>query len=626
MHKTIKKWKLISEITSTFLFWGKCFFGIYLIHVFYRTIVFGILGSWELSINQIIEAVQNGFQQDLSAVAYQFIALILGFWLTKSLPIAIRFPLFATCFTIILIYSIIIWIADAAILYYWGTHINTQALSYLAYPKQLLNSVSISLIGFLVLGIFLGSFLIFTIILRWLRNIPKSIESLKGITPFSVLLLIVLLVLARGGIGKIPLTLTDPYRSDNEKVNILGVNAFWNVNYQLFSAPKYPEIAHLRGNDFLNIHLNEAYLSKKISLMDSIGNPRRLPPKNLVIILLEGISAQTSVLLGGTHYNGLTKLDSWSQKWGRGHANCYSTGDRTDKGLVSVFSGWPGQPWQGILHEPDRFKNLPHLMDVFSQKGFRTHFFYGGDVNFANMKAYMSGGGTQEIWDKTRLARNSKTGNWGVHDSDVLNQMYEVLAQQKDPYMASVLTLSSHEPYDVVKNQNLNELEKYYASVSYVDNSLDAFLKKCFTDHRFDETCFLVVSDHGKYLGTQETHFGQRDFFRIPFYLIGKSVNYQIPEIKANCFSQADIYNSIMDWYFNEIDTRAKYSRSIFRKEHPGNAIFHLYEVAGIIQKDRIDWISTNPKQIEAEKPLNLKDSAILSLETEIISDFFRLE
>ena len=303
MHKTIKKWKLISEITSTFLFWGKCFFGIYLIHVFYRTIVFGILGSWELSINQIIEAVQNGFQQDLSAVAYQFIALILGFWLTKSLPIAIRFPLFATCFTIILIYSIIIWIADAAILYYWGTHINTQALSYLAYPKQLLNSVSISLIGFLVLGIFLGSFLIFTIILRWLRNIPKSIESLKGITPFSVLLLIVLLVLARGGIGKIPLTLTDPYRSDNEKVNILSVNAFWNVNYQLFSAPKYPEIAHLRGNDFLNIHLNEAYLSKKISLMDSIGNPRRLPPKNLVIILLEGISAQTSVLLGGTHYN-----------------------------------------------------------------------------------------------------------------------------------------------------------------------------------------------------------------------------------------------------------------------------------------------------------------------------------
>ena len=70
----------------------------------------------------------------------------------------------------------------------------------------------------------------------------------------------------------------------------------------------------------------------------------------------------------------------------------------------------------------------------------------------------------------------------------------------------------------------------------------------------------------------------------------------------------------------------AKYSRSIFRKEHTGNAIFHLYEVAGIIQKDRIDWISTNPKQIEAEKPLNLKDSAILSLETEIISDFFRLE
>jgi phosphoglycerol transferase MdoB-like AlkP superfamily enzyme len=321
----------------------------------------------------------------------------------------------------------------------------------------------------------------------------------------------------------------------------------------------------------------------------------------------------------------LPKLDSWSQKWGRGHSHCYATGDRTDKGLVSIFSGWPGQPWQGILHEPDRFKKLPHLMDVFSKKGFRTHFFYGGDVNFANMKAYMAGGGTQEIWDKTRLDQTSKTGNWGVHDSDVLSQMYEILAQQKEPYLASVLTLSSHEPYDVVNIQKNNEIEKYYASVSYVDNSLDAFFKKCFADNRFDETCFMVVSDHGKYLGTGETHYGQREFFRIPFYLLGKSVNYRIPEIKTNCFSQADIYNSIRDWYFEEIDVRAKYSRSIFRREHPQNAVFHLYEVAGIIQKDKIDWISTNPKLIEAEKPLNKQDSVILSLESEIITDFFQL-
>ena len=139
MHQTIKKWKVISEITSTFLFWGKYFFGIYIIHVIYRFTVAGILGSWNLSIDQIIEAIKNGFHQDLSAVAYQFLALILGFWLSKRLPIAIRPHLLAAYVTIILMYSIIIWIADSAILYYWGTHINTQALSYLSYPKQLLN-------------------------------------------------------------------------------------------------------------------------------------------------------------------------------------------------------------------------------------------------------------------------------------------------------------------------------------------------------------------------------------------------------------------------------------------------------------------------------------------------------
>jgi phosphoglycerol transferase MdoB-like AlkP superfamily enzyme len=625
MHKIMKKWKLISEITSTFFFWGKWFFGIYVIHVLNRYIVAGLLGSWNLSMGQITESVQNGILQDLSAVSYQCLAIILGLWLTKRFPIAIRFPLLAFYFTLILMYSLIIWIADAAILYYWGTHINSQALSYLAYPQQLLNSVSISILIVTFIGIILAGFLICKILLRGLNSKSNHLELVTKNIAFQIFFLIALIITARGGLSKVPLTLTDPYRSENEKVNIMGVNAFWNVNYQLFSAPKYPEIAHLIGKDFFNARLNEAYAPKKSPSTDSNENPRLLAPKNLVIIILEGISAQTSFLLGGTHYNGLPKLDSWSQKWGRGHSHCYATGDRTDKGLVSIFSGWPGQPWQGILHEPDRFKKLPHLMDVFSKKGFRTHFFYGGDVNFANMRAYMSGGGTQEIWDKTRLDQNSKTGNWGVHDSDVLSQMYEVLAQQKEPYLASVLTLSSHEPYDVVNIQKNNEIEKYYASVSYVDNSLDAFFKKCFTDHRFDETCFLVISDHGKYLGTEETHYGQREFFRIPFYLLGKSVNYRIPEIKTNCFSQADIYNSIRDWYFEEIDVRAKYSRSIFRKEHPGNAVFHLFEVAGIIQKDRIDWMSTNPKLIEAEKPLNTLDSAILSLESEIISDFFHL-
>lgn len=316
MHKTIKKWKVISEITSTFLFWGKYFFGVYIIHVIYRFTVAGILGSWNLSINQIIEAVQNGVQQDLSAVAYQFLALILGFWLSKRLPIAIRPHLLAAYVTIILMYSIIIWIADAAILYYWGTHINTQALSYLSYPNQLLNSVSLFLIGLSVFGFILGSILIFNFISNRLKNITESFEQVMRITPFSLMLFMVLLLLARGGVSKVPLTLTDSYHSENEKVNILGLNAFWNVNYQLFSAPKYPELDHLMGKDFFNSRLNEAYVPKKSLSTDLSDKQSHLAPKNLVIIILEGISAQTSFLLGGTHFNGLPKLDSWSKNGG----------------------------------------------------------------------------------------------------------------------------------------------------------------------------------------------------------------------------------------------------------------------------------------------------------------------
>jgi hypothetical protein len=73
----------------------------------------------------------------------------------------------------------------------------------------------------------------------------------------------------------------------------------------------------------------------------------------------------------------------------------------------------------------------------------------------------------------------------------------------------------------------------------------------------------------------------------------------------------------------HELDPKAKFSRSLLRKDHPNNAAFHMYEVGGIINPDKMNWLSTQELSITSEMPFNQWDSAILTLESAIISEYF---
>lgn len=623
MRNMQKKWRELFANSATFFFLGKLFFVLLLVHLSYRLLGVSL---WIESKEDFsfIEASINGFRQDISAVSYQLLIVLLVFLGTSLIRFSGRFWLAGLLLTIATIYSVLIWISDAAILFYWGSHLNSQALAYLSYPAQLFNSVS----GILVFGSLLLITALGVIGVRFFKRAVESRIYLFESGNYRKIVsaaawLVLLLILARGGLGKIPLSISQPQKSSSETTNKMAVNAFWNANYWLFSAPQYPEIEHLRSKQYYQSQYVQQYQAISGDTSSSLSGTYR--PKNLVIIVMEGVSAQTSKLLGGTHYNGLPLLDSWAQTWGRWSPHCYATGDRTDKGLASIFSGWPGQPWQGILHEPARFKYLPHLADAMAKNRCRSSFYYGGDADFANMRAYMSGGGVLEIFSQKEMKIKEKPGNWGYHDSDVLQYAYRNLSKEKGPYCASILTLSSHEPYDIARS-GATELEKYYQSVAYVDRSIDAFLRACFANAQFDETCFLIISDHGKYLQSPSTHFGQREFFRIPFVLLGKGIQQVVPSLEDRCFSQADSYNSVLDLFYGERDPRAPYSRSIFRNNHPNNAFFNMVQVGGLISKESINWLSTDKMSITSEMPLNQWDSAILSLESEIIADFFNLK
>jgi hypothetical protein len=89
--------------------------------------------------------------------------------------------------------------------------------------------------------------------------------------------------------------------------------------------------------------------------------------------------------------------------------------------------------------------------------------------------------------------------------------------------------------------------------------------------------------------------------------------------------SQTDIYNSVNDLIFGKINPLAKYSRSFFRKSHSGKALFNLFQVAGVIEKNNICWLGTDKMSIQSKSIKNQQDSLVLSIYSEIISDFYKI-
>jgi len=126
-------------------------------------------------------------------------------------------------------------------------------------------------------------------------------------------------------------------------------------------------------------------------------------------------------------------------------------------------------------------------------------------------------------------------------------------------------------------------------------------------------------------LGNLNTQYGQRNFFHIPLLFTGGALPNELLKVKNNLpVSQCDILATLADLYSLE-GVRSKYSRSLIRKGHPNNAWFNIENVGGLITNESTDWLSILPEEIDKERPLNNVDSVILSVQTEIISDFFKL-
>jgi phosphoglycerol transferase MdoB-like AlkP superfamily enzyme len=328
----------------------------------------------------------------------------------------------------------------------------------------------------------------------------------------------------RGGLQLIPVNESSAVFSHENVLNNIAINNLWYLGHNL----KQSQAAEKKQFTFYDDSIAEAltselYACSAICEEEKIFKEKANP--NIVIILLESWTADIIEPLGGN--KNVTPFFSSLCADGFLFDGIYSSGFRTDQALVSVLSGFPAQPDKSIIRFPAKAEKLPSISNEYKKAGYHTSFYYGGDLEFANMNNYLVSAGIDKIIGIKDFAGEQRNSKWGIHDEIVLARMASSLGKETEPFLSVLLTLSTHEPFEVPVTTPFNgssEADQFRKAAWYTDYSLKKYFSLVEKQPWYNNTIFILLADHGHRLPEN------RDFYdpksrKIPVLLYSSLLN-----------------------------------------------------------------------------------------------------
>ncbi len=423
----------------------------------------------------------------------------------------------------LIIFSAIVIVADANLYSYWGFRMDYTPMLYLKTPGEAMASVSTMKIILVFLTIILISACFIFFYNKLVDRLFGDIYRVKFLFPGILLLLILLgalIIPIRGGFGVAPINAGTVYFSNKMFLNHSAINAVWNVGTSAFTQ-KPTKNPYVFGD-------NEA----ATTIVDSLTVKRGIPHKvlntnrpNVIIIVLESFSGYLIGPLGGDSL--VTPNINRYTKEGILFSGFYASGTRTDKAMPAILDGYPAQPAQSVIKEPKKSQSLPSLVKILVNNGYNSAFWYGGEINFANFNSFVIGSGFQSIITKNNFDPKDYNSKWGVHDHVLFKTLIDSMKTVKEPFLKVVLTLSSHEPFDIPMDpvfKGSDNMNKYKNSVYYADRSLGTFLDWAKKTEWWKNTLVIMVADHCARVYNEMPIYSQ-EVFKIPMLWIGGALS-----------------------------------------------------------------------------------------------------
>ena len=321
---------------------------------------------------------------------------------------------------------------------------------------------------------------------------------------------------ARGGFSQSTLNWGRAYFSEYSFANQLALNGVFTLGKSVDLARKDAKkgkykISNIFSDEELKKNMREyigtekdTFLSEKNILLRKTKTGKEEKKYNVVIVLMESFMGDTVGALGGQP--DLTPNYDKLAKQGLLFTNFFSSGNRSNRGILSVLTGFPSQYGKSILKKSVGQKPFIALPKILKKRGYSTSFMYGGDIEFDNMKGFLATNGIEKIISRDNFTDEDKKIKWGVPDDILFKRAADYLGTLKEPFFFEMFTLSNHAPFDIDdKFKTLTEKDykdyQRYNAFKFADYSIGHFVNAVKDKKWAQNTIFVFVADHGQNRG-----------------------------------------------------------------------------------------------------------------------------
>jgi phosphoglycerol transferase MdoB-like AlkP superfamily enzyme len=345
------------------------------------------------------------------------------------------------------------------------------------------------------------------------------------------------------------------------------------------------------------------------------NNPKTKP--NVVVMILESYGREyIGAFNKQAHIPGYVShapfLDSLAQH-SMIYTNAYSNGRQSIHGMSSVLAGIPSFK-DAFTSSPYPQQKIESLVSTLESEGYHTSFFHGaangsmGFLGFGNILGIDNYYGRTEFNDDSQF-----DGFWGIWDEPFLQFMKRTLDKEKTPFLATVFTVSSHEPYIVPeKYKNVFKEGKIpmHKCAEYTDFALKRFFAEAAKSPWFDNTVFVMVADHGN-----QTYYDefQKPINRYAVPILIYQHNSKYVGVDDDFANQIDIYPTILDMVGYDKPFRS-WGRSLLDKK--SSQPFVMNSTGTIYQFSRGNYICT----FDGKKSVGFYDKKDTSLKNNLIA------
>jgi len=509
-----------------------------------------------------------------------------------------------TLISVLTVVVMVMSLADIRYYEFFGNHLDHFAFDYLDSPGDVIPMLwqQFPVIGYLI---FVGILVSVYLYIRHIRlNLkpavyPRSHLNLSSVTVVTGTLLL-LFIGIRGKVTSIPIQWGDAFVTESEFANQLGLSPAFTFFNALAEGKEWQ--VYYSDRKELDRVLKQAVVlpgdqpSGTDNPLDRILTGRGLiqGKPNLILIILESWRADMTGCLGDS--TRLTPVFDSLAAEGILFEQFYASGIRSNRGILSVVSSFPGYRGGSMMKKVSGLTEFPTAASILKPYGWASaSFIYGGDQTFDNMKSFLKTNGFDRFTGVESFSEAEYGSHWGASDRALFKKAATELESYQEPFISLIFTLTTHEPFtyppDLKETGKAvgTERERFYNLVAYSDGALGDFFASIRSKPFFRNSVFIICADHTKKFSDPGL---SSERFHIPALIYSPL----LADLKGTRISQPAGHSDLLPTVLGFLDGKFRvnsWGRDVFRTDrNTAWAQFNTNEFSGLVSGGQIRYLN----------------------------------